>query len=133
MLAAAATSAATAVLMIQVAHRRHTGTASAGDTWEMALFANLLPAPWAASFESAAAGATTALIGAIACGSYTWTAHIVFQVWLAAHHAAEARDASHEARVRVASEAGCRNRCRQTRSTRRNEGVTPVCTPSASC
>ena len=69
------------------------------------LIEHLLPAPWAASFESAAAGATTALIGAIACGSYTWTAHIVFQAWLAAYHAAEARDASHDARVRAASEA----------------------------
>ena len=76
MLAAAATSAATAVLMIQGAHGRHTGTASTDDTSEMALFANawrwatrmttiagrlllehLLPTPWAASFDSAAAGA----------------------------------------------------------------------------
>ena len=124
MLAAAATSAATAVLMIQVAHRRHTGTASTDDTSEMALFANawswaaamtsiagrlllghLLPTPWAASFDSAAAGAATALMGAIACASFTWTALIVFQTWLRAYHAAEARNAGHEERVRAASEA----------------------------
>lgn len=124
MLAAAATSAATAVLMVQVVHRRHTGTASAGDTWEMALFASawscaaamasiagrlllghLLPAPWTATFDSAAAGASTAVMGAIGCGSFTWTALIVLQTWLRAYHDAEGRKADHEARVRAAAEA----------------------------
>lgn len=123
-LAAAATTAAIAVLMIQVAHRRLTGTAAAGDTWEMALFANawswgaamasiagrlllghLLPAPWTASFESAAAAAITALIGAIACGSFTWTTLIVFRTWLQAYHAVQPPDAGHEERARAGSRA----------------------------
>ena len=102
MLAAAATSAATSVLMIQVAHRRHTATASTGDTWEMALFASawswtaamtsiagrlfgyLLPAPLTTSFDSTTAATTAALMGAIACANFTWTALIVFQTGLRA-------------------------------------------------
>jgi len=124
MLTALTTSAATAILMIQVAHRRHTGTASAGETCEMALFASawswaaamasiagrlllvhLLPAPLAAGFDSPAAATTAALIGAIACGSFTWTALIVFQTCLAAYQDAEARQATHDERVRAAAEA----------------------------
>ena len=68
------------------------------------LFGHLLPAPFTAGFDSAAAGTTAALVGAIACGSCTWTALIVSRTWLAAYHGAEAREANHEERVRAAAE-----------------------------
>ena len=121
---AAASAPATALLTIQVAHRRWTRTARAGDTWDIALFASawswtaalasiagrlvfehVLPAPLAADFDSAAASTTAALVAAIACGSSTWTALIISQASLAAYHHADAQGADHDERKHAAARA----------------------------
>ena len=120
-LSTAASLVATVVLMIQVAHRRHAGTASPDDTLDMTLFANawswaaamtsiagrvllghLLPETWRASFDSAAAGTSTALMGAIAGGSWAWAALIMFRTWLRGYRTG---NGSHEQRIEAAGRA----------------------------
>ncbi|MYH29941.1 MAG: hypothetical protein F4137_14055 [Acidobacteria bacterium] len=121
---AAVSVAATELLISQVVHRRYAGTASADDTWEMTLFATtwsagaatatvaakllfgyLLPAPLTASFDSATAGATAGLLGAIACASASWALLIIQRTWLAAYRKTERLETDPEKRIRAAMDA----------------------------
>lgn len=123
-LCAIASTAATAMLMAQVAHRRYAKTATPGDTWNMTLFAtawsgtaamaniavrlllgHLLPPPLTTSFDSAAASTITALIGAIACGSLTWTALLAHRTWTAAYRETETRNVNDDERRLAATKA----------------------------
>lgn len=123
-LMAAVNLAGARVLIAQVIHRRYAGTASAEDTWEMALFStswsagatmasgaarllpgHLLPAPLSAGFDSATAGAAAGLVGAIACVSIGWTVLILQRTWMAAYRKTERSETDEKKRIRAAADA----------------------------
>ncbi len=60
------------------------------------LFSSLLPAPFTTGFDSAAAGTATALIGAIACGTFSWTGRIVVHTGLRTYQSPTGGQSSRE-------------------------------------